>query len=347
MTPAEYLSRLIMSLSEVETVELGRLFVSAGRPPSPLLRGEFDPQEVEDWIESNLKYVVPSLLRVIDPGDEIIAYLYRLGVFDYEIKPEDWDQEVLLSPRYRANRLIVRFEVHADSGDSDDEGDITYKEVGSQYVSLSGLAISSAALFEIFFHLAIANHPLALEWEFRDPFITVQSGSIQYAFNGSLLAAGIALIVACGAGVTAPAPTGLVYGLGGLLASTGLIQLAFEWRKQAAESRKLHAEALKLKAEALKNWAEAQQIIASTRQGARFVETPQDTPYYQYSRPAYSALVSPEEVRREAKRLGLTEEYATHLLNRALRPYLSLRSHFQRINTETTTYKSDKDKEEN
>lgn len=179
--------------------------------------------------------VVPSLLRVVDLSDDAIALLFRLGVL--RIGRTSWEGSLQIKFSERAG-------LHTEP-DSPNE----------QSVSITDLAATSAALCELFVEVGAANHSLGLT--LNPPVVSVQSGSVQYTVGGSLLASGVALVVACGAGIVV-APIGFIGG--GVLASAGLIDLALGWRRAVTEHRKLAAEAHKFDAEAHKLEAEARKL---------------------------------------------------------------------------------------
>jgi hypothetical protein len=180
------------------------------------------------------------------------------------------------------------------------------------------------------FEVEIANNAFGITSD--APTVSVQVGSIQYAVGGSLLASGVGLVVACGTGLVA-GPLGFIGG--GLLASAGIIDLAFGWRKAATESTKLRSEAHKLDAEALKLRAEARKLEVEARKLELEAKDVQDKshsePIHQYRNSAYSKLVPREVVLREAEALGLKEGYANYLLNRSLATYILVLQRFHRV----------------
>jgi hypothetical protein len=309
MSPEEYVTNLILNLGEVETLELLQVIGSTNDPP-PFEKGEFHPLEVQEWVRRNQESIVPSLLRVVDLGDEAVAYLHRLGVLF--IGRTYWEGSLLIKfPR------SARFTVNS-SAESD------------QAFALSDLAATSAALCELFAAIGTANHSFGLSVE--APQVVVQNGSIQYLVAGSLLAAGVGLVIACAEGAVL-GPYGFIGG--GVLASAGLIDLALGWRKAVRESSKFESEAHKLEAEAQKLVAEASKLHAEARKltieaevikGKRF-----DEPNYQYRNFAHSNLIPREIVLREAEKLGLNEGYANHVINRALPKFALIEQRFHEI----------------
>ena len=135
------------------------------------------------------------------------------------------------------------------------------------------------------------------------PAISIQQGSIQYAVGGSLLASGIGLVVACNAGLVLARWDSLG---AEFLASVGIIDLAFGWRKSATENTKLRSEAHKLDAEAQKLRAETRKLDAEARkleiEAKDVQERRPHQPIYQYRSPAYSKLIPKEVVRRSLNR---------------------------------------------
>ena len=57
MSPDEYLTTLVMSLSEVETLQLIQALDSSSDIP-PFVKGEFETSEVTEWISRNQESVV-------------------------------------------------------------------------------------------------------------------------------------------------------------------------------------------------------------------------------------------------------------------------------------------------
>jgi hypothetical protein len=308
MSPEEYLTNVILNLGEVETLELIHV-LNSERDPPPFRKGEFRPRDVREWIGRNRDILVISLTRIIDFSDEAIAYLFRLGVLP--ISKAEVGSESALQIKFFA------------VPDRREDLDI----VSSQTFALSDLTASSALLCEICFEVAATNHSFGLTLD--PPLVNLQRGSLQYTVGGGLLASGVALVIACGAGLVV-APLGFVGG--GVLACTGVVDLALGWRKAVAETRKLRAEAYKLLAEARKLDAEARKldVEADELEHKRFAED-----VYHYRSFAYSKLVPRDVVLREAERLGLEEGYANHILNRVLPKYQLMGQHFHRVTRES------------
>jgi hypothetical protein len=72
MSPEEYITELILNLGEVENLDLVRVIGNESDPP-PFQRGEFTPVEVQEWVSRNKDSIVPSILRVVDLGNEAVA----------------------------------------------------------------------------------------------------------------------------------------------------------------------------------------------------------------------------------------------------------------------------------
>jgi hypothetical protein len=218
MSPQEYITNLILVLGEVETLELIRVIGETNDPP-PFRKGEFAPTEVQEWVGRTQESLMTSILRTVDMGDEGVAYLHRLGALP--IGKEVFEGSVEL--RFSTGR---------------------YSSADDRSFSIADIAASSAALCELSMEIAAANYAFGIESD--PPSVRVDSGSIQYTVGGSLLASGLGLVVACGAGLVAAGPIGVIGG--GVLASAGIIDLAFNWRRGLAESAKLRSEANKLNA---------------------------------------------------------------------------------------------------
>lgn len=293
MSPDEYLTTLVMSLSEIETLQLIQALDSSSDIP-PFVKGEFETSEVTEWISRNQESLVAALTRIVDLTDEAIAYLFRLGVLP--ISNRD----------LHTVAIQLRFFVHSDLLEEPRVG-------GSQDFALNELAASSAMLSEICSEVAAANHSFGLT--IPPPIVTLERGSLQYTIGGGLLASGVALVMACGSGLVA-SPLGL-FG-GGVLACAGVLDLSVNWVKSIAETRKVKAEAYKLYAEARKLDAEARKLDL---EGDELESKQFDREDYHHRAFAHSKLVPRDVVLREAKRLGLEQGYANHILNRVLPKY--------------------------
>lgn len=313
MSPEEYITNLILNLGEVETLELLHVIGPSNDPP-PFEKGEFTPREVQEWVAGNQDLIVSSILRVVDIGDEAIAYLHRLGV-------------LFIGRTFWEGSLQIKFPEFARLAKD-------LNAQNEQAFALTDLAATSAALCELFVAIGTANHSFGLTFE--PPTVNIQKGSIQYLVGGSLLALGVGLVIACAEG-TVLAPYGFIGG--GVLSSAGLIDLALGWRKAVSENSKFQSEAHKLEAEAHKLDAEASKLEAEARKLEIEAEVIKDKRFdeavYQYRSFAYSKLVPREVVLREAERLGLNEGYANHILNRALPKYGLIVQRFQRITNES------------
>lgn len=294
MSPDEYLTTLVMSLNEVETLQLIQALNASSDIP-PFVKGEFRTSDVTEWISRNQESLVVALTRIVDLTDEAIAYLFRLGVLP--ISRRDVHTEIAIQ---------LRFFVHSDLLEESRVG-------GSQDFALNELAASSAMLSEICSEIAAANHSFGLT--ISPPIVKLERGSLQYTISGGLLASGVALVMACGSGLVA-SPLGLVGG--GVLACAGVLDLSVNWMKSIAETRKVKAEAYKLNAEARKLDAEARKLDLEADELERKQFDRED---YHHRAFAHSKLVPNDVVLREAKRLGLEQGYANHILNRVLPKY--------------------------
>ena len=156
MSPEEYITELVLNLGEVETLELIYVVNTPNDPP-PFQRGEFTPPEVQDWVARHLDSIAPSILRVVDLGDEAIAYLHRLGVLP--IGRTSWEGNLQIK--------CPEFDGLSEDLNSQNE----------QIFVLTDLAVTSAALCELFVEVAAANHSFGLSLE--PPAVNVQRGSIQ------------------------------------------------------------------------------------------------------------------------------------------------------------------------
>jgi len=200
-------------------------------------------------------------------------------------------------------------------------------------VSLPDLAAASAFMNEMSMVLGSINAAIERDEATTPPVVHVESGSIEFAVGGGLFASGISLIVGCCAGLV---PSPLVGTIGGAtLATVGLIELAIDWKLKIAEISKTYEEIRGLRLEhdpvVTQQSRRLQELEIQAKEiDLEIARTRQREPKKQKQILASSTLPR-ELVKAEAKRWGLTEEYANLVLNRGFPTYSALRKYFKEI----------------
>lgn len=280
-----------------------RMFRRWGSPPEGRTP-EFEEDAVAWLKESGL---VAEIFRQVDPADEDVQRLVELGALSLNIPK----QTPVVSTDLKA--FVVR--------------DPTNGSTPAAGVPLDQLAVMSAVVLELTARVAAALRPFVKKAnehpeELRPPIVEVRSGSIQFTVGGPLLASGVGLAIATGAGLVFP-PAGLVGA--SLLAVAGVADLAVSWWKAIAEARKATTEERRTSAETptpeeaqLKRHLELREKQLAIQKAERELAMMDGaaTP---------SALVPAEEVRMQARAWGLSEAGACHLLNRTLPAVVSSR----------------------
>lgn len=267
-------------------------------------RGDYDAKDRDhaiDWAGNFRNQLAPAIFRVVDPPDSDVAELMPQKYMPFNVA--DYNLE-------------LRFDLIGSLG----------KKKKSPYIRLTDLAAASTLLSELFIDIASANYALGIEIE--PPLVKVGSGSVQFTTSGTLLAAGISLIIACSSGLIT-VPFGLGYVGGALLSGAGTIDTFLGWQKSAAERDKLKEETQKLKAEKEKLQEETKRIKYENQQVDLF-ETPAGKNLKHRS--ALSSTVSKKEVAKQAKKVKIPEPYANHLLNRTMGSAISIQKYTQAIN---------------
>jgi hypothetical protein len=185
----------------------------------------------------------------------------------------------------------------------------------------------SAVVLEVTARVASALRPFVKNAdehpeELRPPSVEVRSGSIQFTVGGPLLASGVGLAIATGAGLVFP-PAGLVGA--GLLAVAGVADLAVNWWKAIAEAKKAATDERRTAAET-PTLEEAQlKRHLELREKQLAIQKVEQELAMMDSAATPSALVPAEEVRMHARAWGLSEAGACHVLNRTLPTVVSSR----------------------
>jgi len=294
------------------------------------------PRDITMWFTVFGYRLVPSLLRIRGFNERDVSLLFREGYLSVGQNP--WEVP-----------LIVRFSLSSYLYSDDDKG---FKDEG--FMSIIDLASASVGLYELFATLSAANRPFGVV--LVPPDVQLSRGSVQFTLGGgSLFSTGIALLVACSNHLLLNPVIGFV--AGGALVSVGLIELILEWKKKKAETGKTYAELDKVEAEKLKVEVEKlklEQEIVKLQQEILLIRS--DVDAQQSSRMkeieikkkelelldkqreinessgfAYSSLVPNEVVREEASRLGISEGYANHILNRSLPTFVALKQYWENI----------------
>jgi hypothetical protein len=162
------------------------------------------------------------------------------------------------------------------------------------------VALAAGILTAIAGEVAGALRPLAIED--AAPMASLRGGSIHFSLATTPVATGVGVALYHLAGV----PESIAIGTGAvILALSGVIDMALTWEKRDAEIQKLRAEAANLLEHARKARCQTKP------------EDPDKSPGGGGGGAA-SALVSQAEVHAQARRLGISEPLAHHILNRAL-----------------------------
>ena len=275
---------------------------------------------VIEWMAPRRSSIVPALLRVRDLPYREIGRL--IGDGD-------------LSPGQDFRRADIRIRV-TPVGERESRRE-TRERVTR--VSLTDLAAASAMMVDVFMVVGTASESFDSEIRVTSPDVEVRSGSVEFNIGGGgLLTSGMALVVACAAGVSGLASAPLVVPLGGAgLVALGVIEVALGWKQKIAETRKTDEEARILRL--LRDEVVIRQSRRERELNIKLKELELELAREQLraaepSRFASSSLVPRELVRNEAERLGLSESYANLLLNKALPTYLPLRRNFEEVKVE-------------
>ena len=174
MTPDEH---LLTYLLELPTPEYRRWIALAGLTPesvyTALRRIRDDPykEELSDdhnsivaWVQEHRSALLPTLLRIVDPPDEVVADL--LGAADLPEVAQDAQQTL----------FVVRFDLSVSAG--------LRRERSRRLVPITDLAVASSLFSELFIQLAASHVPMGIELE--PPFVAVRSGSIQFGTSEDL-----------------------------------------------------------------------------------------------------------------------------------------------------------------
>jgi hypothetical protein len=310
-----YVDELFYSLDEGDKLAIIRAASITDERPNFLRGRGGDRSALSKWMKPIRHRIVPLLFRLIDFSDYAIGRL----VSDGDLSLDNSSQARQVNLRFDSSRVAEGAQA---------------QPLESSMVQLSDLTGSSAVLFEMFVSICAANRPLGLQDTFIPPGVRVEGGSVKFSLGGGMVTSGIGLIVACGAGLLPP--SGLVIGGSLALASIGILDLVVGWKQKLAETRKTDEETRVSKAE---------HGPIDLRQNRRFrglelkikemelekARTLAEGESLEDSRFAYSSLVPREVVIAEAKRWGWTEEYANHILNRALPTYLALRPYIGQV----------------
>jgi hypothetical protein len=275
------------------------------------------PQWMADKRQRIAPILLPMLLRKQGLDDEVIQRIIREGDLKASVKPLPSVSVHFALPTYPPQ---VRSE-----------------EIGGRNqraVRLTDLVAGSAVMMEMF--IAIGGTIAAgSSEEPLPPIVDTSSGSVSFNIGGGLFGSGIALIVACAAGLVAAPVIGPAAGT--TLAVIGIIDMAIDWRKRIAETDKLREERRVLQLEhnhiTIYQNRELQELEIRKRQlelEALTRENHQQQGGLRTGQPPCT-LVDEDTIRREAARLGLSDAYAMHVLNKGLPTYLTLRQQFADI----------------
>lgn len=296
MIDTHYLDGFFEHLPETDKREILTLAnIRDDRPPWLRgLGGAYEP--VRQWMGINRTKIADVIFRVVDPTDNEVSLLAGDVPLWVEAEPS-------------SSGVTLKFEPFASQSHDPD--------LGGPGIFLTDLALAADLGMEFFASIRRANRPLGLVVD--PPRVRIKSGSVDFTIGGGLLAGGLGLIVACGAGLIAAPVVGPAAGV--FLAGAGLLDLAIGWKRTLAEAGKLDAERDKLRAETkqLGLTPQTSEGVEALPHPAKEVESlappaqPRESPNF-----AHSSLVPRSVVSREARRWQVSENYANHLLNRGL-----------------------------
>lgn len=274
----------------------------------------------EEWLNKHRRVLLPVTLRKISLPNRVVSQM----ILQDEMK-------VFNSNNYDFSRKII-FNVLSS------EGIIEPEKNYDNLMRLSDIAIASAILIELLYSFAIAIP--YYEIENFTPQVSIEKGSIGFSFNGGMFAAGLALVVACSAGIISAPIIGPIAGLS--IASIGAIDLAFDWKNKVLQCKKLEQETEKLKKENRILQMDIDERVSSKSRMERLendlnVIKSNLTNLNQYGRidpsckvPA-SNMIERKVVQSKAEEMGITEEGAHHILNNMLPNYLVLKKYTSEI----------------
>jgi hypothetical protein len=310
------IDHLFRNLDEEEKVELLRAAGIRDDRPGVLRDEGGSFADLYEWIEPHRKAITPLLLRSRNLTNRDVLELVEDGDF-------------YAGRTARRSQIIVRLSPAVSSGNI-----LRESRNDPNRVVLTHLAAASAMMSEMFIVLGRANIVLSREEPVNPPEVSVSSGSIEFAVGGGLFASGIGLIVACSAGLIATPVVGIAAGV--TLASVGILELAIDWKKKIAETNKSEEEVRVLRLEHDTIYIYQTKRLRDLEIRAKELELEMARVRKQemdkeQSRFAYSSLIPRESVIAQAKRWGVSEEYANHILNRGLPTYVALKQYFAEI----------------
>lgn len=240
------------------------------------------------WREQNRPRLTAALLRRLNFSDEQVMRAFSEG-------------DLTIPKKVMVSDITFRLSLFPSTTTQTDR------------IPLTEAAVGSAVSLELFRDVTAALQPLGTSVD--PPTVKIASGSVTFTVAAAPIAAGVALVVHCLAGVPLLTATGIG---GAISASTGVIDLALNWAERVAEIRRKNSEAAKLGAEAEKLRAEANKLDEEAKRLRTEAESATQQPIAGPRSVALSALVHPAEVHAAAERLGIGDALANHILNRGL-----------------------------
>jgi hypothetical protein len=291
------LYRLFEQLPEFEKQELLRAAGTSDTRPPALKGMGGDLLEAQRWVNNNSKKIAPLILRWIDPSDDEVALLVNEGDLKSGHETSDKDS--------------AKFNVRFSSTSLKHEDGIPLSELAADTVALTQLMIS----------LLAANRPFGVS--ITMPRAKVSAGSVSFALAGpGLLGFGLSVVAACSAGIITAPFLLPVYAVGGVLAATGAIETALNWRKTVAETEKVGQETQKI---------EKERSLLDLERSKRELEIQKLRLEVGGAGPPASSLVPLDQVQHAANEANVELGYAHHVLNRTLPAFVALQSVMPRV----------------
>jgi hypothetical protein len=291
----ERLFELFRRLSELDKQELMRAAGVNDTRPSILRRGGGEYEPGRDWVKRNSSKIAPLLLRWIDADDDDAAILVSGELLRVGRTVSD------------ENRMIFNVRFSSPYVSSENYG-----------IPLNELTANAVAMNQLILTLIAANRPFGASMIMPDA--EVSAGSTTFSLVGpGVLGFGLTVMAACAAGVIAVPVAWPVYLTGGILAATGAIETAHNWRKTVADIKKTEREVRKIDDEhGLRDLQKSklEWEIEKLREDVREARE-------RRSPPPASSLVPLEQVKQAAGQADVDVGYAHHVLNRLL-PVLSV-----------------------
>ena len=267
-------------------------------------------------------HLLARVLRYIDPDDDEIAALARDG----HLQPGTPSMARSIDVRFVSRRVDVNSQ--PSPGAAGTRVDVSLPLVAASTMFLTEMLVRQAAA-TVPVNQAVLDDDVAM----ASPRVVISEGSVNINLGGGLFATGIGLVVACAAGMIAAPVVGPIAGV--VLATSGAVEMALDWKKKSAETAKLQEEVRTLaqnnddtsqrqgrllreldiekkKLELINEELEINRKSLELEEKKRALATPPAAPAAVPTQQPASALISFRVVQAEARGLGMSEAYAMH-----------------------------------